>query len=159
MESRGKKRAGSSKRPAKAPVEAPETTAEPGGAAANGREDGGMPDVLPEATEKTLREFANIFKLLCDENRLRILALLLRSSELNVTGLCTRLGQAQPAVSHHLALLRVAGLIEARRSGKNNFYTVRTEQFSELLARLLSANGEMPRKIRFHDFTLTYQGR
>jgi ArsR family transcriptional regulator len=114
---------------------------------------------LPVATEKALREFANVFKLLCDENRLRILALLLRSNELNVTALCNRLGQAQPAVSHHLALLRVAGLIEARRSGKNNFYTVRTDQFSELLARLLSATGDMPKKVRFHDFALAYQGR
>jgi DNA-binding transcriptional ArsR family regulator len=109
--------------------------------------------------EKELREFANVFALLSDETRLRILAYLLQNGELNVTDLCNRLGQTQPAVSHHLALLRVAGLIEARRSGKNNFYSVRTDHFSELFARMLSLSGEMPKKLRFHNFTLSYQGR
>jgi ArsR family transcriptional regulator len=113
----------------------------------------------PAFPEKAIGEFANVFKLLSDDTRLRVLAYLMQSGELNVTDLCNRLGQPQPAVSHHLALLRVAGLIEARRAGKNNFYSVRVDHFSDLLARLLSSSGEMPKKIRFHDFTLTHQKR
>jgi DNA-binding transcriptional ArsR family regulator len=31
---------------------------------------------------------------------------------------------SQPAMSHHLTLLRHGGLIERRRQGKNNFYTL-----------------------------------
>ena len=67
-----------------------------------------------------------VFKLLSDETRLRILFYLALSpdGELHVTDLCNRLGQSQPAVSHHLALLRVSGLIESRREGKHNFYCV-----------------------------------
>ena len=75
-----------------------------------------------------------------------------------MTDLCNRLGQSQPAVSHHLALLRVSGLIESRREGKHNFYSVRADHFGELLVSLFSATGEMPKKIRFNNFTLTYGG-
>ena len=83
-------------------------------------------DLLPEVSEQAIRELAQVFKLLSDETRLRILFYLALSEnrELHVTDLCQRLGQSQPAVSHHLALLRVSGLIESRREGKHNFYSV-----------------------------------
>jgi ArsR family transcriptional regulator len=119
-------------------------------------------DVLPEVSEQAIRELAQVFKLLSDETRLRILFYLALSEnrELHVTDLCQRLGQSQPAVSHHLALLRVSGLIESRREGKHNFYSVRTDHFGELLLSLFAAAGETPRnrKYRFHDFILTYSG-
>ena len=75
----------------------------------------GLPDQLEQDLVQT-------FKLLSDETRLRVLMYLMREGELHVTALCERLDQSQPAVSHHLALLRVAGLIAARRDGKHNFY-------------------------------------
>jgi DNA-binding transcriptional ArsR family regulator len=116
----------------------------------------------PEVSDQSVRELAQVFKLLSDETRLRILFYLALSpnGELHVTDLCTRLGQSQPAVSHHLALLRVSGLIEARREGKHNFYCVRTDHFGDLLLSLFSAAGEVPRnkKYKFHDFVLSYSG-
>jgi len=112
-----------------------------------------------KATRQAIRDLANVFKLLSDETRLRILAYLAQNSELHVTDLCDRLGQSQPAVSHHLALLRVSGLIESRREGKHNFYSVRVDSFGELLHSVLSASGEIPKRIKFHDFTLTYNGK
>jgi ArsR family transcriptional regulator len=119
-------------------------------------------DVAPEVSDQSIRELAQVFKLLSDETRLRILFYLGLSEdgELHVTELCQRLGQSQPAVSHHLALLRVSGLIESRREGKHNFYSVRTDHFGDLLLSLFSAAGETPRnkKYRFHDFILTYSG-
>ena len=113
---------------------------------------------LPSVDESVVRELAQVFKLLSDETRLRILLYLAQSGELHVTNLCNRLGQSQPAVSHHLALLRVSGLIESRREGKHNFYSVRADQFGDLLISLFSSTGEMPKKVRFHDFVLTYGG-
>lgn len=113
---------------------------------------------LPPISEQSIRDLAQVFKLLSDETRMRILVYLAQSQELHVTDLCNRLGQSQPAVSHHLALLRVSGLIESRREGKHNFYSVRSDYFGELLVDLLSTTGDMPRKLKFHDFTLTYEG-
>jgi ArsR family transcriptional regulator len=123
-----------------------------------GETTGATLDAMPEVSEQAVRDLAQVFKLLSDETRLRILFYLAQNSELHVTDLCNRLGQSQPAVSHHLALLRVSGLIEPRREGKHNFYSVRTDHFGELLVELFSATGDMPKKIKFHDFTLTYSG-
>jgi ArsR family transcriptional regulator len=108
---------------------------------------------------QSIHDLANAFKLLGDEVRLRILTDLVQNGELHVTDLCERVGQSQAAVSHHLALLRVSGLIEPRRQGKHNFYSVNIHAFAELLARLLSASGETPKKVKFHDFVLSYHGR
>lgn len=75
-----------------------------------------------QLTDLTVPELLRIFKLLADETRLRILVRLMQSGEQHVRSLCDYLDQGQPAVSHHLALLRQAGLIACRRSGKHNFY-------------------------------------
>ncbi len=79
--------------------------------------------------EDAARQLVQVFKLLADETRLKILSYLLQAGELNVRSLCQLLDQSQPAVSHHLALLKACGLIESRRDGKNNFYRVIPEQF------------------------------
>ena len=60
-------------------------------------------------------------QLLADATRLKLL-LLLGGGEANVTELCKRLGLGQPTVSHHLGLLRTAGVVEPRRQGKRVFY-------------------------------------
>jgi DNA-binding transcriptional ArsR family regulator len=69
-----------------------------------------------------IRRVAGLLKQVSDPTRLQVL-MLLKEKERNVTELCSVLGtQSQPAVSHHLALLRHGRLIEPRRSGKHNFY-------------------------------------
>ena len=69
---------------------------------------------FPELSEQLEKDLVQVFKLLADETRLKILMYLLREGEMHVSALCDKLGQSQPAVSHHLALLRVAGIIEPR---------------------------------------------
>lgn len=100
------------------------------------------------------KDLVQVFKLLADETRLRILMYLLSDKELHVTALCDRLKQSQPAVSHHLALMRVAGLIEARRDGKHNFYSIRTIHFYRLLSEFFSAMKDSGHEIKFEDFSL-----
>ncbi len=71
-----------------------------------------------------IRRVAELLKQVSDPTRLQVL-MLLNEKERNVTELCTDLGtQSQPAVSHHLALLRHGRLIEPRRAGKHNFYAL-----------------------------------
>jgi ArsR family transcriptional regulator len=104
------------------------------------------------------KDLVQVFKLLSDETRLRILLYLMREGELHVTALCDRLKQSQPAVSHHLALLRVAGVIEARRDGKHNYYLVRKEHFHTIMGQLFSSvTDETSADIRFHDFVLRHE--
>jgi len=112
---------------------------------------------FPELSQQLEKDLVQVFKLLSDETRLRILLYLAREGELHVTALCDRLGQSQPAVSHHLALLRVAGLIEARRDGKHNFYSVRQTHFHRIIEELFtSISNPATDELRFDEFVLTH---
>lgn len=99
----------------------------------------------------SIAEVARVFKLLSDETRLRILFLLQQSPELNVLELCKQLDQRQPSVSHHLALLRVAGLIAMRRDGKHNFYRVRHDRLQEIVATVFQGTQANPLRAALED--------
>ena len=64
----------------------------------------------------------HLFSLLSDPTRLRALMLIQAEGELCVCELTFALGESQPKVSRHLALMRDAGLVEARRDGTWMFY-------------------------------------
>lgn len=110
----------------------------------------------PRIPEQFTLELVQLFKLLSDETRLRILLALLHTDEMHVRALCDLLEQSQPAVSHHLALLRVAGLIDRRREGKHNFYHLTSEKFEELLKMFFSNVPEDRRQFHFKDYVLSY---
>lgn len=116
----------------------------------------GSPQSLDRLPVDTGRELVQLFKLLSDETRLRILYFLMQREELNVRTLCDLLEQSQPAVSHHLALLRVAGIIECRRDGKHNFYHLVPKRFQSFLDMLFVVQDGQPRKIRIENALLTY---
>jgi len=92
----------------------------------------------PVVSDGLVHDLVKLFKLLSDETRLRILYYLTLRSELHVRALCELLDESQPAVSHHLALLRVAGLIDRRREGKHNYYGLKSRQVSTLLDMLFA---------------------
>jgi ArsR family transcriptional regulator, arsenate/arsenite/antimonite-responsive transcriptional repressor len=68
-----------------------------------------------------VRSFSRLFKALGDETRLRIVALL-SHGELCVCHLQEGLGLAQPTVSRHLGILRMAGIVDHRREGSWVYY-------------------------------------
>jgi DNA-binding transcriptional ArsR family regulator len=70
---------------------------------------------------KHVQRASMLLKHASDATRLQVI-LTLSEGERHVGALCEQLGQSQPAVSHHLALLRHGGIIAPRRQGKNNFY-------------------------------------
>ena len=65
-----------------------------------------------------------LFNLLSDSTRLRSMSLLAAEGELCVCELTEALDQSQPKISRHLALLRDAGLVEARREGTWMHYRI-----------------------------------
>ena len=69
------------------------------------------------------RKASILLKHVSDPTRLQVI-LILAEGEKHVGALCESLNQSQPAVSHHLALLRHGGVITPRRAGKNNFYSL-----------------------------------
>jgi DNA-binding transcriptional ArsR family regulator len=72
---------------------------------------------------KSFQRAAYLLKQVSDPTRLQVIVLLSKG-EYHVGGLCAQFNMSQPAVSHHLALLRHGGIVERRRQGKNNFYTL-----------------------------------
>jgi ArsR family transcriptional regulator len=84
-----------------------------------------------------VKDLAQLFKLLADETRLKILDMLGRRKELCVRDIWEKLGQSQPAVSHHLGLLRMAGLVDTRHEGKHIYYRIDQQRFEELMALIL----------------------
>ncbi len=63
-----------------------------------------------------------LFKILSDLTRLRVLLLLSREGELCVCELTHALDEIQPKISRHLGLLREAGLVLDRRQGQWIYY-------------------------------------
>ena len=92
-------------------------------------------------SDRTINRLTQVFKLLADDSRLRILLTLAREGEMHVTAICAMLGQSQPAVSHHLTLLRMADLVGYRRDGKFNYYRLDAGSLGDLLERLFMDAG------------------
>ena len=83
---------------------------------------------------KQAQRAATLLKQVSDPTRLQVI-LMLSEGEKHVGALSEHLNQSQPAVSHHLALLRHGGIIAPRRQGKNNFYAL--TDVGEELARVV----------------------
>ena len=70
-------------------------------------------------------------KAIADETRQRIMSLIC-CREVCVGDLVDELGDvSQPTVSHHLQILRSAGLVDTRRDGKQIYYTLRQEAVAD----------------------------
>jgi ArsR family transcriptional regulator, arsenate/arsenite/antimonite-responsive transcriptional repressor len=70
-----------------------------------------------------LTDMESLFLALSDKTRLRILNLM-RNREVSVYYFTEVLGESQPKISRHLAYLRNAGVVSARREGKWMYYKI-----------------------------------
>ncbi|MCX6179927.1 MAG: metalloregulator ArsR/SmtB family transcription factor [Chlorobiales bacterium] len=77
-------------------------------------------------------ELAQLFKVLGDNTRIRILNALYLS-ELCVCDLTDLLGMNQSAVSHQLRVLRDARIVKAKKQGKNVLYSLDDEHVSGII--------------------------
>jgi DNA-binding transcriptional ArsR family regulator len=76
-------------------------------------------------------------KAMADETRQRVMRLLC-CRWLCVGDVVSELdGISQPTVSHHLAILREAGLVHVRREGKQVFYSLNQDEVAVCCGRLL----------------------
>jgi len=73
-----------------------------------------------------------VFKALGDPTRVRIAEMLARRGEMCVCRIMEELDMTQPAVSHHLATLKHAGLVSCRRQGQWIHYSLRRSTVSKV---------------------------
>jgi len=69
----------------------------------------------------------DIFQILSDETRLRAVTLMATVGEVCVCELVHALETPQPKISRHMATMRDAGLVVARRDAQWVFYTLATD--------------------------------
>lgn len=74
-----------------------------------------------------------VFRAVADPTRRGILERL-HQAERTVTELCEPFHMTQPSLSKHLAVLRLSGLIGARRSGRHRYYRLRPKPLEQIAA-------------------------
>jgi len=96
-------------------------------------------DVIANITEKmssdeTYHNIANMFKLLGDYNRIRILCAL-SYQEFCVCELSLLLDMSQSAISHQLRLLRNKNIVKFRKENKQIFYSLQNEEIMSIIEK------------------------
>ncbi|MGO8916295.1 MAG: ArsR/SmtB family transcription factor [Stellaceae bacterium] len=74
-----------------------------------------------------------LFKTLADPTRRAIFERLSRDGEQTVRALTDRSGVSQPAVSKHLGVLKLAGLVRDRRAGRQTHYSAQPQALAPLI--------------------------
>lgn len=92
--------------------------------------------VIAEPGDSEFAAAADVFKLLADDTRLRIVWALLHG-EHSVNALADHVGVKPSAVSQHLAKLRLARLVRTRRDGNHIFYAAENDHIEALAQQAL----------------------
>ena len=129
-----------------------------------------VPKIVPpvassiRVSDETIGRLTSVFNMLADPSRLKIVLALSEYGELHVSALCEMLGQgesgtkfSQPAVSHHLTLMRMVGLVGFRRDGKHNYYHLVSSHLRDLFELFFAEAGNGNKALRFEDFALTFK--
>lgn len=86
----------------------------------------------PSLPDEQVELAVEIFRMLADGTRVRLLWALV-DTELSVTDLAAAVGKPGPAVSQHLAKLRMARLVRTRREGNQVFYRLENDHVARLV--------------------------
>ena len=95
---------------------------------------------FPEDT--VIESVSDALKQLGDPSRLRIFWLLCHTEDC-VTNIAAAVSMTSPAVSHHLKLLKSAGLIISRREGKEMYYKASDTELSHALHHIVENVGKI----------------
>ncbi|MBM7615088.1 ArsR/SmtB family transcription factor [Alkaliphilus hydrothermalis] len=80
-----------------------------------------------------IKELVDIFKALSDENRIKIVQMLV-GGELCACDIQEHFQLTQPTISHHMKVLMQSGLVEGEKRGKWMFYCINDLRINELKA-------------------------
>lgn len=75
-------------------------------------------------------------KAIADETRQRIMHLIC-CNWLSVSEIVDKIGYSQPTISHHLAILRDADLVDIREEGKQTFYSLNQDNIAVCCGQLM----------------------
>ena len=90
---------------------------------------------LHKIDNETSLALAEVFKVLGDQTRIKILSLLAAEEELCVCDIAEALEMGQSAISHQLRVLRTARLVKFRKDGKEALYSLDDHHVLTLMAQ------------------------
>lgn len=96
---------------------------------------------IPHFSEEEFRNHAAMFEMMGHQVRLHVTCLLM-SRDMSVGELCDQVDINQPAMSHHLAIMRHSGIVQSYRDGKMNIYSLRSDVVTQVMRALFSTHFE-----------------
>ncbi len=96
-----------------------------------------MPSVTLDDVLQSFRACAPVFAALGDPFRQDIILRLAEAERLNVNDIAASSKLSRPAISHHLKVLRQAGLVTLERVSRENFYSLTLDNALADLRRLV----------------------
>ena len=90
---------------------------------------------LHELDNETSLRLAEIFKVLGDQTRIKLLSLLVAEDEMCVCDIAEALHMQQSAISHQLRVLRNARHVKFRKAGKEAFYSLDDDHVVKLMSQ------------------------
>ena len=79
-----------------------------------------------------IKKFIKFFKALANEERLEIVKLLKKKGEMFAQDIEQNFYLEQSTTSHHLNMLKKAGIAKARKEGRKVFYSIDVKSFTQL---------------------------
>lgn len=98
--------------------------------------------------QETFERTAETFDLISDATRVKILWLLCHTEEC-VANIAATVGMSSPAVSHHLRVLKQAGLLTHRKNGKEVYYTLADTDEAKLMHHIVDIIFDLNCKERY----------
>lgn len=97
-----------------------------------------MREIYAKQIPPVWKDVSKVFAALGDEQRQRILLTFERGERLNVSQLAEASTLSRPTVSHHLKILREAGVLESRKEGKEVFYWIAKSDLQTVLGNVMT---------------------
>ena len=94
-------------------------------------------------SDDTIESYSRKLKVCGHPVRLKLLCLIYRQGEPCVTNLWTCLGQSQPVISQHLAVLKENGVVDSSVQGNKRIYTI-TDDFIRCMVEKMIAEHSVP---------------
>ncbi|MGH7464894.1 MAG: ArsR/SmtB family transcription factor, partial [Longimicrobiales bacterium] len=103
-----------------------------------------QPDLVPALDAEEIEDLTSALDVLSHPVRLSLLAVMAASDgPVCVCDLETSVPVKQPTVSHHLKLLRAAGLVDSEKRGLWAYYHVRQDELDRLRRRIAAGLGRL----------------
>ncbi|MGB0929527.1 MAG: ArsR/SmtB family transcription factor [Chitinophagales bacterium] len=92
---------------------------------------------------KKLERMAFILKTVAHPIRLGVVKILDKYKKLSVGEICDKLGTEQSLTSHHLASMKLKGMLKAKREGKSVYYMIKETEITKIFSCLERCNCNM----------------